>query len=380
MTPIPLTKPYLAVSKNTSSIDWSTQGHLCGDGPFSRQAESLIADRTQSKYAFVTGSCTQALELSVLSLGLSAGDEVILPSFTFISTATSLVRAGVTPVFVDICEDTLNIDPESITGAITPRTRAIMVMHYGGVACDMTSIKSIARKHQLFVIEDAAHGIDAYVEKKHLGTLGDVGCFSFHETKNVTCGEGGAFLTNSDEIAERAQLIRHKGTDRVRFLQGAISRYSWQEIGGNFLLAEPLASLLIPQLENLDFITSNRLRVFESYMAGLKSSASLGYFRLPVIPAGCQPNGHIFYLLFADEERRIRVEAEMKRKGIGATFHYQPLHSSPYMKRRSEEIPELPVTDSVSRRLLRLPIYPSLDSEEVQYIVESLNLAAKEFC
>jgi len=378
MPPIPLTKPYLAIDKNASAIDWSTQGHLCGDGPFSRRAESLLMGRTQSKYAFVTGSCTQALELSVLSLGLCAGDEVILPSFTFISTATSLVRAGVTPVFVDICEDTLNIDPESIAGAITPRTKAIMIMHYGGVACDMTAISSIARKNQLFVIEDAAHSIDAYVDKKHLGTLGDVGCFSFHETKNVTCGEGGAFLTNNEDVAERAQLIRHKGTDRVRFLQGAISRYSWQEVGGNFLLAEPLASLLLPQLENLDFITSSRLRIFESYMEGLIDAAKLGYFRLPIVPAGCQPNGHIFYLLFPDEERRIRVEAEMKRKGIGATFHYQPLHSSPYMKRRSEEIPNLPVTDSISKRLLRLPIYPSLESEEVQYIVEALNLTVKE--
>jgi dTDP-4-amino-4,6-dideoxygalactose transaminase len=321
----------------------------------------------------LTTSCTHALELAMMSLGIGPGDEVILPSFTFTSTANVIVRQGAVPVFVDIDPHTYNIDPECVEAAVTPRTKAIIPVHYAGQGCDMEAIDAIAKRHGLVVVEDAAQGVGASWNGRALGTIGDIGCYSFHSTKNVTCGEGGALLTNDDALAHKAEMIREKGTNRAAFLRGEIDKYSWVSLGSSFVLADALAGFLRVQLERSSVLNAMRVRIWRRYYEGTADLEAAGLVRRPCVHPNATHNGHLFALLIADG-RRDEVMDAMKSRGISCTFHYVPLHSSPFMREYfGGNTPHLPVTDVVSGSLLRLPLFAHLSDEDVDYVLEHLH-------
>jgi dTDP-4-amino-4,6-dideoxygalactose transaminase len=351
----------------------SSMNHFSGNGPFSKKVQELIKTKFKTKEALLTPSCTAALELAAILLNLKEGDEVILPSYTFVSTANPILLRGATPVFADIDERTLNIDPEEIAKKITPRTKAIFPVHYAGVSCDMDSIMSIAKSYNLIVVEDAAQGVNAKYKGHYLGTIGDIGCYSFHETKNYSCGEGGAILINKDEqLAKRAEIIREKGTNRSQFFRGEVDKYTWVDIGSSYLLSEILAAVLLEQFEHLHEINEMRRNVFNRYYEQLLPLEKEGYLRLPIIPKECETNYHIFYILLPSEKERNRVMDELKQRGIMATFHYVPLHLSTMGQKLGYKKGDLPKTEDLSSRLLRLPMYAQLLEEEIDFIVESL--------
>jgi dTDP-4-amino-4,6-dideoxygalactose transaminase len=310
--------------------------------------------------------------MSMLALGIGPGDEVILPSFTFPSTANAIVLRGAVPVFADVEESTLTLDPLDVARRVTPRTRAIMPVHYAGVACQMDGLLEIARTSELFVVEDAAQGFGATWRGEHLGTLGDVGCYSFHATKTVTCGEGGAFVTNDDEIAARAEIIREKGTNRAAFFRGEVDKYTWVGQGSSYVLSDVLAAVLEAQLGRMEAIEAARAEVYATYMEGLHPLADEGLLVLPYTPEHCVSNHHFFHLRVASEETRNRCLHELKKQKIRATFHYIPLHSSPQGRRGKECVEELPVTDRVSHTLIRLPTYPDLDRSDQIRVIDAL--------
>jgi dTDP-4-amino-4,6-dideoxygalactose transaminase len=313
--------------------------------------------------------------MAALLLDLQPGDEIILPSYTFSSTANAFVLRGAVPVFVDIREDTLNIDERLIEAAITPRTRAIVLMHYAGVACEMDEILRIARRHGLKIVEDAAQGIMARYKDRPLGAIGDIGTFSFHETKNISSGEGGSLLVNDRNLIERAEIIREKGTDRSRFYRGEVDKYTWQDLGSSFLPAEVIAAFLWAQLEEADRITDERLAVWQRYHAWLEPLERAGHLRRPIIPADCRHNAHIYYILLAPEIDRGRVLDVFRKNRISAVFHYVPLHSSPAGRKFGRPNGNLPLTDSLSQRLIRLPIWMGLSVPQQQRVVDVLKAA-----
>ena len=348
-------------------------GHLAGDGPFTRRCEGWLRERTGSD-ALLTHSCTAALELAALLIEVEAGDEVIMPSFTFASTANAFVLRGAVPVFVDIRADTLNLDERMVEPAITQRTRAIVPVHYAGVSCEMDDLLRIAGRHGLRVVEDAAQGVMATYKGRPLGSMGDLGAYSFHETKNVISGEGGALLVNEPALLSRAEIIREKGTDRSRFFRGEVDKYTWQEAGSSFLPSEIVGAFLWAQLEKADWIKSERLRIWNRYHELLEPLERRGVLRRPIVPAHCEHNGHMYYVLLANAATRERVLAQLKQEGIGAIFHYVPLHSSP-AGRRYGRAGDLPVTDSTAARLVRLPFWLGLGEERqerVAAVLESL--------
>ncbi|HEV3230139.1 MAG TPA: dTDP-4-amino-4,6-dideoxygalactose transaminase [Solirubrobacteraceae bacterium] len=344
------------------------RGYLSGNGPFSQRCAAWLQERTGSPCALLTTSCSSALEMAVLLSGIGPGDEVIMPSYTFVSGANAVALRGATPVFVDIRPDTLNLDERLLEDAITPRTRAILPTHYAGVACEMDAIVDVASRHGLLVIEDAAQGVLASYGDRPLGTIGTLGCLSFHETKNVTCGEGGALLVNDRDWIERAEIAHEKGTDRRRFFRGEVDKYKWVDLGSSFLPSDISAAFLWAQLEEADRITARRLEIWRLYHERFAEAEARGRLRRPVAPQGCRHNAHMYYLLASDRSARDALIAALAEQGIMAVFHYVPLHSSPAGRRLGRAAGDLRVTDEASDRILRLPLWVGLGDRDVERI------------
>ena len=346
--------------------------HVHGDGPFTAECVSLLRAALSCHKVMLTTSCTHALEMAGILLDLVPGDEVIVPSFTFVSTATAFVRAGARLVFVDIRPDTLNIDEGLIAAAITPRTRAIVVMHYGGVGCEMETILNLARVHNIAIIEDAAHGIFGKYNGRHLGTLGRLGCLSFHGTKNFTSGEGGALLVNDPVLIDRAEVIREKGTNRHAFLAGQVNKYTWVDVGSSYLPSDVLAAFLLGQLEAWREVQERRRELWGRYATALQPVADICGVTLPSVPEGCEQAYHLFYLLTRSAGERGSLIRFLKSRGIESASHYQPLHSSDAGKRYGRSVDGCPVTSDIADRLLRLPLHLGLTDEAQCWIVKSV--------
>jgi dTDP-4-amino-4,6-dideoxygalactose transaminase len=362
---IPFNKPSIVGSELFYVGQAVAGGHASGDGPFTRRVQRLMEGRFGALRILLTTSCTAALEMAALLCDLGPGDEVIVPSFTFVSTANAIVLRGAKPVFVDIRRDTLNIDERLIEAAITPRTRAIFPVHYAGVGCEMDEIMAIARRHNLLVVEDAAQGVFAKYNHQWLGTIGHMGCYSFHETKNFSCGEGGALTINDPALEKRAEILREKGTNRSQFLRGQADKYTWVDIGSSYVLSDILAAFLLGQLENMEKITARRGEICSRYANMLAPLVESSLIRIPVIPQCCTANHHMFYLMTANLDERTALIAHLRQAGILAVFHYVPLHSSPFAKSLGVPQSDLPVTDDTSSRLLRLPMYYDLSDRDV---------------
>ena len=345
--------------------------HLSGDGGFTnRVKEFLEKNITNHHETLLTHSCTAALEMMALLLDLKPGDEIIMPSYTFVSTANPFVLRGAIPVFIDIRSDTLNIDESKIESAITKRTKAIMVVHYAGVAAEMDSIKDIAKKYNLFVLEDAAQALMSSYKDNPLGTIGDLGAYSFHATKNIISGEGGALTIGNKNFIERAEIIREKGTNRKQFLRNEVDKYTWVDIGSSYLPSELIAAFLLAQLEKSKDITRARLNTWNLYDSLLGELESSNYLRRPIVPKECNHNGHLYYILLKDSNERSKLIEALKVAEISSVFHYIPLHSSPAGKRFSRSQGELSVTNQISDSLLRLPLYTYINEQEVNRVVE----------
>lgn len=358
--------------------DAKQRNMLAGDGWFTKQCHQWLESNIESKRALLTHSCTAALEMAALLVDIQPGDEVIMPSYTFVSTANAFVLRGGVPVFVDIRPDTMNIDEKNIEPAITNRTRAIVPVHYAGVACEMDTIMAIARQRSLKVIEDAAQGMMARYKGRPLGGIGDLGAFSFHETKNIISGEGGALLANREEYAVEAEIIRDKGTDRSRFFRGEVDKYTWQSVGSSYLPGELIAAFLWAQLEQAERITEQRHQIWQKYYQLTESLEIDGLLRRPHIPLGCEHNAHMFYVLLNKEVDRNNVLQEMRRNDVHAIFHYVPLHSSPAGRRYGRAHGELGFTDMLSERIVRLPLWIGIQESDQERVVETLEAAIKQ--
>ena len=345
---------------------------ICGDGGFTKKCSSWLEKFTGTSRVLLTTSCTHATEMAAMLIDIQPGDEVIMPSYTFVSTADAFVLRGAKAVFVDIRPDTMNIDENLIESAITDRTRAIVPVHYAGVACEMDTICSLAKKYGLYVIEDAAQAVSATYKERFLGTIGDYGCFSFHETKNYSMGEGGALLIKNKDDIERAEIIREKGTNRSKFFRGQIDKYTWVESGSSYLPSELNAAYLWAQLEVWKDIYDNRMDSWNRYFSGLKDLEKKGCVELPVIPAECRHNAHMFYIKVKDLAERTELIHYLKGKNIHSVFHYIPLHMSPAGKKYSRFVGEDKYTTKESERLLRLPMYYGLESDDVEYIIDAI--------
>lgn len=367
---IPFNKPYLGGKELWNIAQAHAKGQMAGDGPFTKRCHEWLEQRTDCYKALLTHSCTAALEMAAMLADIQPGDEVIMPSYTFVSTANAFVLRGAVPVFVDIRADTLNLDDALIEAAITPRTRAIVPVHYSGIGCDMTAIMPIAERHDLLVIEDAAQGIMATHGGRPLGSIGHLGTLSFHETKNIISGEGGALLINDPALAERAEIIREKGTNRSQFFRGQVDKYTWVDIGSSYLPGEIIAAFLWAQMEEAEQITSRRLAIWERYHAAFEPLEREGRLRRPVVPDDCGHNAHMYYLLLRDLGDRTAFIDAMKQAGINCVFHYVPLHSSPKGYELSRSSGDLPLTNDLADRLVRLPLWLGLE-EKLDYVIES---------
>jgi dTDP-4-amino-4,6-dideoxygalactose transaminase len=372
---IPFNKPHLTGNE----LDYIAQAAdsliLSGNGPFSKRCGTWICERTGSAAALLTHSATGALEMAVTLADIGPGDEVIMPSFTFVSTANAVVLRGGVPVFVDIRPDTLNLDETLVEAAITPRTRAILPVHYAGVGCEMAALLDIAGRHSLTMIEDAAHGIMSSWNGRALGSFGALGALSFHETKNVMCGEGGALMLNDRDLVDRAEIILEKGTNRKRFFRGQVDKYSWVDVGSSYLMSEINAAFLWAQLEQADTITHDRLRTWEAYHAAFQPLADEGLLRRPIVPPPATHNAHMYYVLLPEREARSKFLADLRAAGVHGVFHYVPLHSSAAGMRYGRAASHLGVTEDVSERLVRLPLWVGMGDTEVSRVVESVHTA-----
>ncbi len=376
---IPFNRFYLTGNELEYVRQAQLQEHLCGDGPFSRKCASWLEEKTGCRKALLVPSCTAALEMAAMLLDIRAGDEVIMPSFTFVSTANAFVVRGGVPVFVDIRADSLNLDESLVEAALTPRTRAIVPVHYAGVGCEMDALLALAAERGLELIEDAAHGILASYKGRGLGSIGQLAGLSFHETKNVVSGEGGALLINDARHERRAEIIREKGTNRTEFLRGAVDRYSWVDIGSSYLPSEIVAAFLWAQLERSEEITARRLAVWRHYHAGLADLERQGKVRRPVVPQHCGANAHLYYLLLPDEARRESFIRALAKRGVEASFHYVPLHSSPAGRKFGRTHGDLAVTDQVACRLVRLPLWTAMEPAVVDHVLQAVEEAARSF-
>ena len=375
---IPFNRPFATGKELVYAAEAQLNFHLSGDGAFTKRCHQWIELRTGCAKALLTHSCTSALDLAALLLDIKSGDEIILPSYTFVSTANAFVLRGAVPVFVDIREDTLNLDERLIEAAITSRTRAIVPVHYAGVACEMDSIVAIAKQHNLRIVEDAAQGILASYKGRALGAIGDLGSYSFHETKNIHSGEAGSLLLRDKDLVLRAEIMREKGTDRGRFFRGEVDKYTWQDIGSSFLPSEITAAFLWAQLEEAERITQERLAIWQRYHERLAPLEQHGLLRRPIVPADCQHNGHLYNVLLSPEIDRQIVLDELKQNGINAVFHYVPLHSSPAGLRFGRAHGDLSLTTSLSQRLIRLPIWVGLDETRQQRVCDGLDAALRK--
>ena len=375
MNYIPFNKPHLTGKELHHISQAHANGQLSGDGTFTKKCTDWLQRKTGCTKALLTHSCTAALEMTAILIDIQPGDEVIMPSYTFVSTANAFVLRGGVPVFVDIRPDTLNIDETLIEAAITPRTKAIVPMHYAGVACEMDVVTDIAKRHNLLVIEDAAQGIMSTYKERPLGSIGHLGVYSFHETKNIISGEGGALLVNDAHFAERAEIIREKGTNRNQFFRGQVDKYTWVDVGSSYLPGEVIAAFLWAQMEEAEAITKMRLKIWKHYHDALAPLEVAGVLRRPIIPAGCQHNAHMYYILLESLEKRTALIDRLKGQGVNTVFHYVPLHSSPAGKRYGRVSGAMVNTESISERLLRLPLWVGLDSE---YAITTLGKTLKE--
>lgn len=365
---IPFNRPFMTGRELEFIQQSHANGHLSGDGPFTARCHEWLAKQIGAYKALLTHSCTAALEMSAILLGLNPGDEVIMPSFTFVSTANAFVLHGATPVFVDIRPDTLNIDERLIEAAITAKTKAICVVHYAGVSCEMDEILQIASRYGLKIVEDAAQGIMSSYKGRALGGIGELGALSFHETKNIISGEGGALLCRDRDLAERAEIIREKGTNRSKFFRGQVDKYTWVDIGSSYLPGEITAAFLAAQTEAADEITLRRLAIWNYYHRAFAELESLGLARRPVIPSHCAHNAHMYYLLLDSLEARTEFITTMKASGIHTVFHYIPLHSAPAGLRYARAVGKMEVTDDISVRLVRLPLWLGMEEHQDEII------------
>ena len=372
MKQIPFNRPVYIEKCRDYLLQAAQERKLSGDGAFTQKCHQWLEEKTHTAKALLTTSCTHATEMAAFLSDIKPGDEVIMPSFTFVSTADAFVLRGAKAVFVDIRPDTMNIDENLIEAAVTEKTRAIVPVHYAGVSCEMDTILDIAERHRLFVIEDAAQGILSTYKGKALGTIGDFGCYSFHETKNLTMGEGGALLIRDPAMTERAEIIREKGTNRSKFFRGEIDKYTWVDAGSSYRPSELNAAYLLAQLEEAEEIIADRLASWTRYYEGLKGLKEDGYIELPHVPAECVHNGHMFYIKAKDLKERTALIGFLKEKGVGAVFHYIPLHSAPAGIRYGRFAGEDRYTTRESERLLRLPLFYGLTAEEVDRAVEAI--------
>ena len=369
---IPFNKPPYIGKESEYVLDAVNKGHISGDGEYTKKCAKKLEELSGTKRALLTTSCTHATEMAALLSDINPGDEIIMPSYTFVSTADAFVLRGATPVFVDIRPDTMNIDETLIEDAITSKTKAIVPVHYAGVGCEMDTIMDIARRHNLTVIEDAAQAIASTYKGRTLGTFGDFGCYSFHETKNISMGEGGALLIQNEDMIEPAEIIREKGTNRAKFFRGQIDKYTWVNYGSSYLPSDMNAAYLWAQLENIDIIQKKRLSVWNRYKEGLSELVEKEYIELGVIPDECTNNAHMFYIKVRDLETRTELISFLKENGIMAVFHYVPLHSAPAGRKFGRFNGEDRYTTKESERLIRLPLFYSITDEKVEFIIEKL--------
>ena len=349
-------------------------GHISGNGPFTKQAEARITEILGIDKTLLTTSCTHALEMAALLLRLQPGDEVIVPAFTFVSTASAFMLYGAKPIFVDVRQDTLNIDIDQVEAAITSRTKAICVVHYGGIACEMERLVKISRDHNLVLIEDNAHGLFAKYKGKYLGTFGALATQSFHETKNITCGEGGALIINDPSLSERAEILREKGTDRTKFLRGQVDKYTWVDVGSSWVISDLLAAILYGQLLRADEIYLQRIKIWSRYHNELASWASSNSVITPTVPDGCEHTGHVYHLRFQRGIQRDKFIEHLKNLGIYAVFHYQPLHLSTVGRSIGGKDGQFPITESAGDCLIRLPLFNTMSEDEQSHVIESVKV------
>jgi dTDP-4-amino-4,6-dideoxygalactose transaminase len=372
MLKIPFNRPFV-IGKELHYISQSVlSGKIAGDGIFTQKCHKFLEKKIGASKVLLTTSCTAALEMAAILFEVGPDDEVILPSFTFVSTANAFYLRGAKLVFADIRPDTLNLDETKIEGAVSKKTKAIVPVHYAGVGCDMDAITEIANKYEIYILEDAAQGLNAKYNGKYLGTIGDLGAYSFHETKNCICGEGGALVINNEKLIERAEIIREKGTDRSKFFRGEVDKYTWVDSGSSYLPSDLLAAFLYAQLENMDKIDERRQNIFNQYYQSLKPLADEGFLKLPDVPPGCEHGGHLFYLIVSDENTRDRLINYLRSKGIGAVFHYMPLHLSRVGRSLGYKPGQFPVTESISRSLIRLPLYYDLTREDQDLVIKAI--------
>ena len=358
---IPFNKPYMTGKELSYIAEAHANGILSGNGPFTEKCHQWLEENTGTKKALLTHSCTAALEMAAILADIRPGDEVIMPSFTFVSTANAFVLRGGIPVFVDIRSDTLNIDETKITAAITSRTKAIVPVHYAGVSCEMEAIMDIAQKFDLLVIEAAAQGIMSKYKKRPLGTIGHLGTYSFHETKNIISGEGGALLINDERFSERAEILWEKGTNRNQYFRGQVDKYTWVDIGSSYLPGEVIAAFLWGQMQEANTITQKRMQIWEKYHEAFLPLEMAGILRCPVIPDNCQHNAHMYYVLLGATKKRNAILSRLNAQGVNVVFHYVPLHSAPAGKINARISGEMKNTDELSGRLMRLPLWIGLD-------------------
>lgn len=369
---IPFNRPYFSGDEFAYMQQAVAAGHLAGDGPFTKKCHAILEETTGTRKAFLTTSCTHALEMSAILADVQAGDEVIIPSFTFVSTVNAFVLRGAKPVFVDVRPDTLNLDETLLKSAITERTKVIVPVHYAGVGCEMDAILATAQAHNIVVVEDNAHGLFGQYKGRPLGSLGHLATQSFHETKNLTCGEGGALLVNDAAMVERAEILREKGTNRSRFFRGMVDKYTWVDIGSSWLPSDMLAAYLYAQLEQRADIQARRAHIWNYYGDHLPEWAEAHGVRLPVIPEHCEQAYHMFYILMPSQDERQALIDHLKARGILSVFHYLPLHLSDMGQSYGGKAGDCPVTEDVSERLLRLPFYNAMTDDELADVVAGL--------
>jgi dTDP-4-amino-4,6-dideoxygalactose transaminase len=370
---IPFNKPYMTGKELWYISQAHANGHLAGDGAFSKRCSTWLQGRTGAHKALLTHSCTAGLEMGAILADLGPGDEVIMPSYTFVSTANAVVLRGAVPVFIDVRPDTLNMDEKLVESAITPRTKAIMPVHYAGVGCEMDVIMAIASRHNLVVIEDAAQALMATYKGRPLGSIGHLAALSFHETKNIISGEGGALLVNDTKFADRAEVIREKGTNRSQFFRGQVDKYTWVDIGSSYLPGEIIAAFLWAQIEEADRITAERVALWNTYHQFFSDAERTEKIRRPVVPAHCVHNAHMYYLLLPDLAARTLLIERLKAANIQTVFHYIPLHSAPAGRKFARSHGELPVTDNIADRLVRLPLWNGLAEQQAEVIQQVIS-------